>query len=761
MKKIQKVLALSLASLMLSACNEPISSSSSAASSSSYESSVGSSSSSQQDVGEQWDESLQKLMKKYCGEVLPYPEGKLFGTIKFTERSQNGTTFLEIYDEAKSFTLKTYSEMLEDSGWNVTKDYEGNAIRKDANGTEFVESVKKSSDGKTGYDVSYFFDSNSPSANVIWCFNNLSGSLTENTAWSEEEESYIQYGLLSDLPFIKLGSDYKVVNSSENVLSIFDYCAIDLRKDYSDLLAKNGFILNEKISKENGLYYLTKVIDNGSTIMAALSYSNGNLFKFAYLPKYTESSSWPKDAVKEIEKENDVTVPSLTSTQYITGYSYYVKNGIVHITVNSTYTKLFDKYEEKLIEAAFQEVQDTYGSYTNWEEKVEIVLTSLFDEYGSSSGLDILICPINPSSTFSKSWPKEAISSFLNTFKINVTCPDFVSIPDTGKDLKYTVVDDFDAHVQDWYDYILANGSWMGIDVTDKEKVKKIAEKTAEEEMAVFIETYDPDKKILDAYDEVLYKAGWYDSSSDGIWSYEDPTGELAIYFSNYNNVTHINVGIGDHKEHTPIFGFKNESMILGVGTKTFSDFDMNMLPYEVTFTSSDTTGKISIDQDGYITIADDAEIGMEATISATINVTGESAPRVSTCKITVAERSPYTTVTAIDAVAKLLDVCFPLEDDSHKANHDEYGDWTELNASSVEGGTLDALKKLVTEKLIPETFVAEGDWQKGEPIINPDNLSIKGAYVKKYVCDGIVLNYTVYEDDDALILQIAATKAA
>ncbi len=757
MKKFQKILTLSLAFLMLSACAPT--SSSSAASSSSSESSVNPSSSSEEDAGENWDKSLQILMKKYCGEVLPYPEGKLVGKISYSERSSNGVKYLEIYDEAKSFTLKDYSEMLDSTGWSVTKDYEGSSVRKDTYGTQFVESVKTSSDGTTGYDVSYFFESGKSSANVIWCYNNLSGSLTENTAWSEEEESYIQYGLLSDLPFIKLGSDYEVVNSSENILSIFDYCAIDLRKEYADLLSKNGLTLNENISKENGLYYLTKVIDNGSTIVAALNFSNGNLFKFAYLPKYTESSSWPKAAVKEIEEENSVSIPSLTSTQYITGYSYYVKNGIAHITVNSTYEKLFDKYCDKLIKAAFQEDDDSYGVYINWEENVQIIVSELDDEEGEVSGLEITVCPLKASSTFTKSWPKEAISSFLETFNINVSCPDFPSIPDTGKELKYTVVDDFDAHVQDWYDYILENASWLGVDVNDKAAIKKMAEKTAEGDMAVFIEAYDPDMEIMDEYDDILYKAGWYDGSTGSGRYYEDPTGELGVYMYNYSSVTEINICIGEHEAHTPVFGFANKSLILGVGTKTFSDFDMNMLPYDVTFASSDTTGKVTIDEDGYITVAEDAPIGMKATVSATINVTGEDEPRVSTCEVTVAERTPYNTKTAIDEVAKLLDDCFP-SDDPQEANHDDYGDWIEINASSV-ADTLEDLKAVVTEKLIPEAFVAEGDWEKGELIVDSESLSPEGVYVKKYVCGGIVLNYMVYEEDGALILQIAATKAA
>ncbi len=767
MKKSLFLIPLALTTV-LAACNgggnQPASSSSSQESSesSSYSRSEedSSSSSSSIDVGG-WSEELKTLMQQYCGEILPYPEGKLTGEINFRERESNdGSTYLEIYDESPSFTLENYYEYLEFAEWNVVRDYSGNAVRSDAYGTKFVETIKTNA-GK-GYDVSYFFDEgwgDVKPGNVIWCYNTLSSSLTEETSWSEDDELNFEDGLTYTLPFMKMGSDYRTSHSSDDLVSVFDYCAIDLRKEYADVLVKDGFVLDESQSKANEGYVLTKTLESGSTVIAALNYSNGNLFKFLYVAKKETSSTWPSQILTEIETKANTEVVPLESSSDITSYEYYVKNGVAYILAKTSSSDVYDEYTGDLIDAGYKADSSAYGVYTNWEENLSVYVDYAYTENYDLEGITLVIANITPSSSYSSSWPSDVISSFLTKFEINVACPSLDSLPDTGKQIRYNVVDDLDARTQYWIEFINENGYWMGIDTTDEAKVKEIAAKTAIEEMAVFLEFFDEDGEVYKSYYDVLYKAGWHLDTSSGSAHFEDPTGALAVYMYTSDKTTSINVALGSKEEHSPVFEFEKSELVLGLGTETASNLKVDMLPYDVAYSCNDTTGKVSVDEEGTIIIAEDAIVGTEVTVTATMVVpNGET--RTASLKVTVAERTPYTPATAADAVADLLNIYMPNEDE-HYANHDENGDWMEFNCGFMPELTLDSLKTLIVEHLVPTGFVVVGEgWGQGQ--VQPDeyiDVTYDCQYIK-YEADGVVLTYMVYLADDTLMFQISAALA-
>ncbi len=772
MKKSLILIPLALTT-MLAACTttEP-------SPSSSQEDSADQSSSSQEDSADSsssidvggWSEELKTLMQQYCGEILPYPEGKLTGDISFSEEdNDDGSKRLEIYDESPSFTLENYYELLEFAKWNVVKDYSGNAVRDDGYGTKFVESIK-TNDGK-GYDIAYFFDEGRGElkpGNVIWCYNNLSSSLTEETSWSEEDKANFEDGLNYTLPFMKMGSDYSTGHSSDDIVSLFDYCAIDLRKEYADVLVKDGFVLNEEESKANAGYVLTKTLESGSSIIAALNYSNGNLFRFRYVPKKDKSDTWPSQILTDIEAAAGTKAIPLESSDHISSYEYYVKNGVAYIlakTVAKTDPDdLYDPcyaYIADLIDAGYKEDSNVSGLYTNWEESLSVYVENSYNENWDLEGVLLVFANIAPSSSYSSSWPSNAISSFLNKFDINVACPVFEDIPDTGKQIRYHVVDDLDERVQYWTDYIYENADWLGIDTSDPEAVKESATKTAMEEMAVFLEFFDADKKVYDAYYDVLYKVGWHLDTSNGSAQFEDPTGSLAVYMYTSDKTTSINIGPGKNKPHTPVFEFAKSELTLGLGTTTASDLQIDMLPYDVVYSCDDTTGKVSVDEKGTISIAEDAVVGTVVTVTATMNVP-DSDPITATLKVTVAERTPYTSASAVDAVADLLNIYMPIGGgDEHYANHDESGDWMEMNCGFVEGLTMDSLKTRIVEQLIPEGFEVVGEgWGTGK--IQPDEYDVTyDCQIIQYEADGITLSYVVYSADDTLLFQVRADSSS
>ena len=741
-----------LSALALSGCGgTPVSSSESSLSETSQ-------SESSSEEAATWDEATKALLKAYCGEVLPFPSSFIGKELNIKEcTSTSGVNFLQIVCNDPSFILEDYHDDLEKVGWGSIKGYEGNAIRSDEYGTKFCELTKISEDKKTGYNVSYFFNVGtidatgtvSGSYNCIWCYDNATTTLTEDTKWNENDDALLQYVLMSELPFLKMGSDYVTYQRSTDEVIAYDYCAIDCRESAASTLKENGFVLDEEASEEEDAYVLAKTLEDGSIVTAELLYSSGNLFEFTYSPKTKSGRRWPSSLLEPIEEATGVEIPQFESDKYW----YYSKRGLTYI-YGYTDGDVSTDYKAKLEELGL--TTDYLGSYTNWEENLYLYCTSLIDSNYAIVGFEIIVAVVQSDSNFSTDWPSEVIASFCEEENIKVSCPSPEVLPNGGKDIKYSVETDYAYWVAYWYEYLKENADWMGYDPTDTEKLMKVALNTAKEQIGVFMDIYDPDYSFTNAYIKQLFNLGWhkeslgkYYFSEEGFENllYEDPTGEIAIYiYRTSEKVSRVSVMAGCGKSHTPSFSFKESSITLGLGDSATLDLQVDMLPYDITFTSDDTSGKVHVDENGNVSIDSDAHVGDEVTITATMNVPGEENPRVITCKVIVAERTPYNVDTAYDAAAALFNDYFKYDS---KIKRNYYDDAETIGYFEISFGETDSssVRSTIEKSLVPEAFESDGTWFSSTTIWGAS------CFARRYKCDGIVIEYQVYTSDGVTVV--------
>ena len=749
MNKFSKLFLLGLSSTLLIGCasvgeNEPVSSEQS--------------SSEEEEEAGVWESELRSLMKEYCGEVLPFPKAFAEGTITYQETTQkDGTTYLEIKSEASSFTLKKYYESLERKGWNLIQGY-GDFETRESGSIEFSELTK--GDEIRGYDVTYYYqESSSTSAfegNVICCYNNLNSGMNASTSWSEEEASSMKEVLTEELPYIALGEGYSFSASDESNLLLCDTSLTDLRKGYSDLLVENGFVLNDDFSLAYGFYILTKTLKDGSSIAANLDYSGGNYFSFSFSMKVKKSANWPKSALADIEKATGVTIPSFAAKgQYYSAS----KNGIVYIYATVDGTVEYDTdYLEQLASIGLIDY-DGYGQMYNWEET--LALTYGYFTSGDTEYFEIVVSLMTPSSQYASSWPEDIINNAFKKLKVDSSFP-VPTLPALNKQIKYVTETRYEAMYQACYEYVLEYNESFGVDVNDKEAVSEAATKLTKEKTGTDLTFYDKDKTIYKALDSYYYNLGYHEGASiDGYTLYEDPTGQMAIYFyTSYAGITYVHIGLGSGKTHTPVLSFAKDSYKLGVGTSTKLGLKIGMLPYGVNYSLSDTSKGISVSEDGVITVASDATIGNKVTLIA--SVTLPSGEKMSTsCEITVAERSEYSYKTAMDMVVNLFNgvlgykesdtaalyTCYDEEEDCYWVLHNY------IQSETHETG--DEVKAMVQSSLIPEGFNLSSDWESG--------VSSHGytEYTCTYVADGITLEYTVTLNPGIILVYIRSYSSA
>ncbi len=705
-----------------------------------------------------WDDTTKSLLKAYCGEVLPFPSAFIGKDFEIKEcTSTSGANFLQIVYYDSTFVLKDYHNDLEKTGWGTIKGYEGNAIRSDENGTKFCELTKISEDKKKGYNVSYFFNVGtidatgivSGSYNCIWCYDNATTSLSEDTEWNEADDALLQYALMTKLPFLKMGTDYVTYQRSTDVVIAYDYCAIDCRESAANTLKENGFVLDEESSVYEDAYVLAKTLEDGSIVTAELLYSSGNLFEFTYSPKTISGRRWPSSLLEPIEEVTGVEIPQFDSDKYW----YYTKRGLTYI-YGYTDGDVSDDYTKKLNDLGL--TTDYLGNYTNWEENLYLYCTSLVDNDYMVVGFEIVVAVVESDSNFSAEWPSEVIASFCEEENIKVSCPSPETLPSAGKDIKYSVDTDYAYWVAYWYEYLKNNAEWMGFDPSDTEKLMSTALQTAKEQIGVFMDIYDPDFSFTNAYAKQLFNLGWHkESLGKSYFSeenfenliYEDPTGEIAIYiYRTGEKETRVSVMEGCGKSHTPSFSFKESSIVLGLGDSATLDMRVDMLPYDITFTSDDTSGKVHVDSNGKVTVDSDANVGDEVTITATMNVPGEENPRVITCKVTVAKRTPYTVDTAYNAAAVLFHDYLHYDTPIGPSYYDdeETIGYFELSFGETDSASV---RSAIEKNLVPEAFEADGTWFSGTTIWGYSCL------IKRYKCDGIVIEYQVYTSDGVTVV--------
>ena len=726
------------------------------------------SSSSSEISGESWSKEQEELLKAYCGEAIPFPEYCLDGEITFEEISDSdGSSYLQIRDQAESFTLLPYFMDLQEAKWNVVCDYSGKAVQTNSSGVQYVEATKPSTDGQVGYDMFYFYSSSYTDSdgetveggNVLRCFKDLSGSLTEDSSWNEAISGTMKDVLTCDLPFIKLSPNQIAQQTSINSMQIADDYAKDLTRDYVAILEKDGFKIDEELSEAYNSYVVTKTLSDGAIIDLLLSYYGGNTITAYYTPSETSYASWDNALIKEVKEKTGISVPSF-GTEEGKGYKGYKKNDDYFI------------YTLDLLDG-FDYTTYTYGTlkdpHLTWNETLSFTSIALTGDDGETMiGYMLWIKPISPSSTFVSSWPSEVVSSTVSTTLgiEGITLPSLADedIPSSGEKLKYEVRgEDYYKEAYAYYckDIKENPDDYFSGKPTEKEILGK-AEMLAKEGMGVTVSFVDLDLKGAKAYEKALYEMSWYSyQDSDDNLVYENPEGKLAVTFVTdiYTigdlGTTAITFHSGSGNPHEAVFEFLDDKVGIAPGNSKTLELIKSMLPYEVTFTVEGGEGKITVDEDGYVSVAEDAEIGTTATIKATINIPGEGEKSV-TCTITVKKDLNYSSEKAINTVAAALKKkgynVAPAQDDYDET---KYSFTLNLSDSTTEAQA----KELVTTALIPEGFYHfppnEATWDSW----TEDGRASQRAVYCVDNDDGsfIMLKFHVYQENGSTFLYVIA----
>ena len=731
---------------------------------------------------EMWTDEQKQLLKTYCGEVIPYPvdlfEGEV--VVELVEDSYNELSYVQIYDHAKSFTVQDYYLQLEEFGWEAITGYNKDVVQVDTNGAPFVEVTKANEDKTMGYEIQYFFsqsnsddDGNEFSANVLKCYNDLSAKTTEETAWNDSQTAIMQDAITTTLPFINLGASNNVYKSNYNGLTIYDTYYKDLSNEYSKLLENDGYILDKSLSNQYNSYILTKKLKDGSAIQAIIYYLNGNNFYFYYLPNETSYTSWPTEVISEIKQETGLEIPQFDIATNGT-YQVFKKNDSYFIyTVNLSNEFDYDNYlDDNLNWIGF-----------NWDETAAIDSYYLKDSDSQNIGVQLVITPAIPTSSFSQNWPTSTISSALSTLKIDgVTIPELNDslIPQTGKKLKSEMVglDDYSTYYEYYLNECKNYPSYYDLpDNPTEDEIKAMADKLAKQNIYLQISIYDVNFKGRDAYENILYKAGWYmDYDMWGDTYYEDPTGSVSIKFSGYSNPSHddegptyIQIGYGSGNIHEKQFEFESSEVEVYIGEETQLNLIKKMLPHDVMYSCSDTTGKITVDETGKVTVASDCEEGLTATITASIIVDGKA--KTATCIVKTTKLLAYKTEdvsTSIDTT--LVNKGYTQTSASYK--EDELGNGKYVKTYDCgTSTTLGELKALIKTDVIPEGFkvyqtenengdMVDCDWEDdiwhdsndneiscqsiGYSFTNPSELAYQEGYTYN-----ISLTFYVYQTSD------------
>ncbi len=787
-KKLRNITALALLSLAcgLASCDDGNKPSSSVASSdsnsevveSSTTESSSESSSSIDGNFNLWTEDEQALLKEYCGSVLPYPVGMVSGEVTVREYydSQYEYYYLEIYDQSKTYSLEDYFETLESFGWSAIKTYNGKISQSDTSGISFVELTKCSDDGEVGYDLTYFYNSaisdeegNVVSGNYLRCYNNLSGRKTSDTAWSETDSSTIKKVTTTTLPYIQLGESNAVMQSGDNTLAIFDYYAEDLTSEIYETLIADDFILNKALSYSNDAYILSKTLTDGASLSVMLYFYGGNNIQVYYTPSINSSYTWPSEVIDEIKNKTGVEVPAF---EIATGGSYY------YYRKNDSYNIYTDK-----LAGGFN--YETYALNTlkdqamTWEETISFSSYNIGDDDGEVIGFGIQVNVLTPTSTFVTSYPSEEITNtitdLLGITDVNLPEFDVNSIPASDKKIKYSIKgEDYYQERYDYYCSFIKEYPWMyGLsDNPSKEEIESTAATLASYETGISVSIFDKDEQAYKSYKTALTNACWYEYiDDDENVVFEDPTGQLAVTIKTEVDLSRDNVGettfyfhkgAGEAREAE--FYFQEDNVDVAIGGFKQLILTIKMLPYQITYSSSDETGGISVDQNGEVTVASSVAEGTSAVITASISVPNESEPRTATCTVTAKDITYYTPESAIAAVgAKLTEQGYdPLI--VHRDWSDDGDMGFDFARVDLGDATIAEVESLISEHFIPKGFELSEEWESGTIYVHNENdyseTKKRATYTTASIFNDacyVILEYNIYIEDGHTYLYVSA----
>ncbi len=701
-----------------------------------------------------WDDKAKRLMDTFCGGVLPYSP-QLFSentTVNKVYSSSYGGYYLEISDKSDTFSIINYYEDLEDAGWNVIRTYNGNAVQTDEAGFQIVEATNASADKTIGYDLVYFWANDGENNyNVIRCYNDMYATVSEQTAWGKDAQETIYETLETEIPFLDVCSNPLISRQGLNTLYVVDYYYKDLSANYAEVLKKNGFVLDEKLSKENDIYVLTKTLDNGVKIDATLYFYNGNIFYFSYTPNYTEYSTWPTEFVKEIKDKSGVEIPKFEIADGGV-YKTYIKHGVYYF-----YTEdLSDTFDYEMY--VYDDL--TYFGLT-WEEKLSISPYLILDEDQENLYAFMLSAAVStPVSTFVDAWPEDVVESTIKNVlgidNINVPVLDSSNLSYPEKKVKYRIYGEeyYKEYYEYYYNLIASDPSAYGLEDASPIMWRLLAESLAKKEQGIAIYIYDNNLKAATAYAKSLYELGWYETVDDdwnAVW--EDPTGTIAITFTgeaqpthDYDGQTMILIRPGSGKAHTPVLEFEKSEVIVGIGIDNQLTLNKNMLPYDITYSSSDTTNKITVNNDGVVSVASDTVEGTTATITASCTIpSGEEI--IATCVVTAQKVDYYTPLSALQTIAGILESKgYTSTITEAKKEDDMWISFDTLKSNLGSAFDENSLKAFVESELIPQGFqkAEDSDWEETEISVS-----------KTKTANGWVVTYRIANDFCIMALEM------
>ncbi len=769
MKNVKKLFILSSSALLLAGCNPvspDINSHSSEPSSSENSSHPDGGDSQSEDRGE-WTTAQKETIALFCGEVLPFPLGFDYDVDVEVVVDDGNTPFLQITNSTASFSIGDYYKDLENAGWSAIRDYNGK-IEQATSTSEQTYELTKIGDG-VGYDLTYYFYSEGEAFddakyNVIQVYNAYDYRLDEKTSWSEDEKSLFCSALLDVPPLLKLGSVNKVAASGNDYVYCYDVLAKDLTKDNVEILKAGGYVLDEGMSKDRGSYILKKENSDGSAVYASLYFQGGNIISFAYDAKKEAFATWPKAFLAPFETKTGFTIPEFKADVY---YAY--KKGDVYT--------LYGTSNDTSIPATFDIAMDGTNAvydnernwYTDWAENfyIQTNVGSVNGQFAFSISFASL------SSSYDdivEGWPSSKISAFLSDSGISASCPVLDFAPYSG----YSSCRVASQSYAEMYKKCLAIVEKDPENYVDKadaseEEIKATAAKLAKERTWMKIKVYDPaikegDSTLFKANDYLVSafkKEGWARVNNDEGVAYEDPTGSLLAIVSLSKDISTVKLTYGSGKTHTPVFSFDEDNVNLTAGSSYYLQYTIDMLPYEVSFSSDND--KISVDDDGLVRVASDAEAGSVATITASIEVPNEG-KRSITCTITV--KGVYTAKGAINEVARRYNAYYDLDSTDPSAakivaSGDDYVIYT-INTVLSEISSIKEAKTLVSNTLAPSDFSA-GTWGEG---MLPDEQGgyatnvITYSYYDRKTTTSVSLTFAIYKDSSgAFNLKVTATQ--
>ncbi len=745
-----------------------------------------------------WEDSDKELIKKYCGVLLPFPTGLLNGQISVTEVNDDasGTSFLQIRDTSSSFTLADYHYDLENSGFTGVRDYNNNLEQLDSNGNPYYEFTKIDEKNEIGYILAYSFFSGSEtesSCNYIQCYNDFDATSNKANDWSDDEKDGFINFITEVIPFIKLGNRYTSSATDASTISLHDNYAKNLVDDYVSLLLKNGYEVDTKNSKTYGYYCLNKDLEDGASIKATLYYFSGNHFTFRYFPHVYSSTSWPSEFINNYTSKVGITIPSFDADD-IKLYSYYLKNGNAYVIAETKDENIESNYLSKV--AGLGLFANNYTNYSNWEETLDVFAKTIYDSNNDQVGFGLVLSLTQPTRKFSSSFPSDAISSFLKSCNINDVVVPSLSDISSSKQLKYETIAYDDELVNSYVEYVYEYGQYYypDVDLTDPAAVEKEAIQLAKENSGVYIYVYDPEvsdtqdssiKKCLfyEGLTNLLISNSWYKGvNNQDELTFEDKDGKVAITltYQSLNKVSKVHIYQGSEEKHSPVFKFYNEVEYIKVGQSSTLNYEVNMLPYEISFYSSDEN-IATVDKNGKVTVSKDASVDDEVIIKASMQVPGEANKREIQCTVKVIDNIEYTLKEAIDKVAQNYNDLkgFKEGDEGYAIAHPFYRSDSEDESKiltfyylKINFGSMstEEVKQFVSSNLIPAGFSAKSDWAKNGTIYPEDeNENIENEEDKiGYTCDFIdygwedkmQISYHVYTDNNGnTMLYVMAVK--